>query len=270
MSAGIREILLISTPRDLPIIKKILGDGSQLGISLSYAEQASPDGIAQAFIIGEEFIGKDNVCLILGDNIYYGRGLERYLQRGVELKSGGSVLAYHVSDPERYGVVNFDENGLATSIIEKPQDPKSSWAVTGIYFYDNDVVEIAKNLKPSDRGELEITDVNQAYLDRRTLKVERMGRGIAWLDTGTPDSLLAAAQFIQTIEARQGLKVACIEEIAYQKQFITKEQILQLAEDFGDFGKNVYGDYLRRVAEEDTVFFNSNTQKELAPVLAVV
>lgn len=270
MSTGIRDILIISTPRDLPVIEQILGDGSQLGINLSYAEQASPDGIAQAFLIGEEFIGKDKVCLILGDNIYYGRGLERYLQRGIELESGGSVLAYHVSDPERYGVVDFDQHGLATSIVEKPQNPKSSWAVTGIYFYDNDVVKIAKSLKPSDRGELEITDVNQAYLDRRALKVERMGRGIAWLDTGTPDSLLAAAQFIQTIEARQGLKVACIEEIAYKKKFITKEQILQLAEEFGKPGKNIYGDYLRRVSEEDTVFFNSNTQEELAPILAVV
>ncbi len=247
MLAGIRDILIISTPRDLPIIEAVLGDGSRLGISLSYKEQATPDGIAQAFILGEEFIGKDPVCLILGDNIFYGHDLVPQLQKSAQIKNGegACVFAYHVSDPERYGVVSFTPDGKAIDIEEKPKTPKSNWAVTGLYFYDNDVVSIAKALKPSARGELEITDVNKAYLERGDLKVELLGRGVAWLDTGTPDSLLAAAQFVQTLEQRQGLKVACIEEIAYYKGYITKDQLKKLGE---EYGKNQYGQYLKQIA----------------------
>lgn len=247
MLAGIRDVLIISTPRDLPMIRGVLGDGNHLGINISYKEQASPDGIAQSFIIGEEFINNEPVCLVLGDNIFYGHELTLSLNKAVNLQEGGCVFAYHVRDPERYGVVEFDANGKALSIEEKPQQPKSSWAVTGLYFYDNSVVEIAKSLKPSARGELEITDVNKAYLEQGNLQVEMLGRGVAWLDTGTFDSLLSAAQFVQTLEARQGLKVACIEEIAYRKHYISIEQLLKLAD---VYGKNDYGNYLRLVAAE--------------------
>ena len=248
MLAGIKEILIISTPRDVPMIEGLLGDGKDLGISIEYAEQPSPDGIAQAFIIGEEFIGDDAVCLVLGDNIFYGHTLPTALKHQADtLTSGACVFGYHVSDPERYGVVAFDENGVATSIEEKPTAPKSNWAVTGLYFYDNDVVEIAKSLKPSARGELEITDVNKVYLERGDLQVERMNRGVAWLDTGTFDSLMQASQFMQTIEARQGLKISCIEEIAWRRGFINREQLNQLAE---KYGSSPYGGYLRNLRDE--------------------
>lgn len=216
-------------------------------MKFTYKEQPSPDGIAQAFILGEEFIGDDPVCLILGDNIFYGYYLSEKLEKAVDLKEGASVFAYHVSDPERYGVVDFDENGKALSIVEKPKNPKSNWAVTGLYFYDSDVVNIAKNLKPSARGELEITDVNQEYLKRGKLQVQLMGRGTAWLDTGTRDSLLSAAQFVQAVESRQGLKIACPEEIAYRKGFINREQLLQQAD---ELGQNEYATYLRNLAKE--------------------
>jgi glucose-1-phosphate thymidylyltransferase len=248
MLAGIKDILIISTPRDLPMIEGVLGDGSELGISLSYKEQPSPDGIAQSFILGEEFIGDSPVCLILGDNIFYGHDLVPHLEKAAALKDGACIFAYHVSDPERYGVVAFDREGRALSIEEKPQQPKSSWAVTGLYFYDNEVIKIAKSLKPSARGELEITDVNKVYLEQKALKVELLGRGVAWLDTGTVDSLLAAGQFVQTLEARQGLKVACIEEIAYRKGFITSAQLEALAK---GCGKNDYGKYLQMVLKEE-------------------
>lgn len=247
MQAGIKDVLIISTPRDLPMIQGVLGDGSRYGITLSYAEQASPDGIAQSFIIGEKFIDNQPVCLVLGDNIFYGQELNNSLDKAVNLKSGGCVFAYHVRDPERYGVVSFDNKGKALSIEEKPSQPKSSWAVTGLYFYDHRVVEIAKSLKPSARGELEITDVNKVYLEQGDLQVEMLGRGVAWLDTGTFDSLLSAAQFVQTLEARQGLKVSCIEEIAYRKNYIDANQLLKLA---ALYGKNDYGNYLRHVIEE--------------------
>lgn len=250
MLAGIKEILIISTPDDLPSFQKLLGDGSDLGIYLSYAEQPSPDGLAQAFIIGEEFIGNDNVCLILGDNIFYGHGLPEMLQSAIQnIKNNNkaTVFGYNVKDPQRYGVVDFDTNGNAISIIEKPKESKSNYAVVGLYFYPNDVIQVAKNVQPSQRGELEITSVNQHYLESEQLKVELMGRGYAWLDTGTHDSLLEASQFIETIEKRQGLKVACIEEIALYMDYINKEQVKKLAE---PLQKNSYGQYLLNLAKE--------------------
>ncbi len=247
MLAGIRDILLISTPQDLPQYKNLLGDGSQFGVNFSYAEQPSPDGLAQAFLIGEEFIGDDSVCLILGDNIFHGQHFTEKLQRASAQQKGATVFGYWVKDPERFGVIDFDETGKALSIEEKPAKPKSSYAVTGLYFYDNDVVEIAKSIKPSPRGELEITDVNNAYLKRGDLNVERFGRGFAWLDTGTHDSLLEASQYVQTIEHRQGLKVACLEEIAYQHKWIDREQLLQRADALGKTG---YGQYLFKLAGE--------------------
>ncbi len=250
MRAGITEVLIISTPRDLPMIEELLGTGHDIGIEISYAVQPSPDGLAQAFIIGEKFVGKSPVCLILGDNIFYGGSLNDNLEKAYKTKKGGRVFAYHVHDPERYGVVEFDENKKAISIEEKPAKPKSHWAVTGLYFYGPEVVDIAKNLKPSARGELEITDVNKIYLERGQLQVEIMGRGTAWLDTGTPQSMLEAAQYIGTLESRQGLKAACIEEIAFDKGYIDKKQLLKLADKFGKKGKNNYGDYLRAIAAE--------------------
>jgi glucose-1-phosphate thymidylyltransferase len=244
MLAGIREILIISTPEDLPNFKKLLGDGSDIGIQLSYAEQPSPDGLAQAFIIGEDFIGKDDVCLVLGDNIFYGHGFSEMLKRSVHTiknEAKATVFGYYVNDPERYGVAGFDENGNVTSIEEKPEIPKSNYAVVGLYFYPNSVVEIAKNVQPSERGELEITSVNEAYLQQGNLKVELMGRGFAWLDTGTHDSMLSASNFIRTIENRQSLKVACLEEIAFEKGYISKEQLIELAQPLKKTG---YGQYL--------------------------
>lgn len=248
MLAGIRDILVISTPQDLPQYQNLLGDGSQFGVNFSYAEQPSPDGLAQAFLIGEEFIGDDSVCLILGDNIFHGQHFTEKLQRAARQEKGATVFGYWVKDPERFGVIDFDENGKALSIEEKPKKPKSSYAVTGLYFYDNDVIEIAKSIKPSPRGELEITDVNMAYLQRGDLNVERFGRGFAWLDTGTHDSLLEASQYVQTIEHRQGLKVACLEEIAYQNKWIDREQLLRRADALGKTG---YGQYLFKLAGED-------------------
>ena len=244
MLAGITEILIISTPQDTPRFEELLGDGSELGIHLEYAVQPSPDGLAQAFLIGEEFIGTDSVCLILGDNIYYGDGFSKILQKTAKMKKGATVFGYHVHDPERFGVVEFDKEMRALSIEEKPTHPKSNYAVTGLYFYDNDVVEIAKNIQPSSRGELEITDVNKAYLERGDLSVELMGRGFAWLDTGTHESLLEASTFIETIEKRQNLKVACLEEIAFRMGYITKEQVIELAQ---PLKKNQYGQYLLRL-----------------------
>lgn len=247
MLAGITEILIISTPQDTPRFEELFGDGHELGIHIEYAVQPSPDGLAQAFIIGEEFIGNDSVCLVLGDNIYYGGGLSKMLQRAATKKAGATVFGYHVNDPERFGVVEFDEKMHAISIEEKPAEPKSNYAVTGLYFYDNDVIEIAKNIQPSPRGELEITDVNQVYLERGDLSVEVMGRGYAWLDTGTHESLLEASTFIETIEKRQNLKVACLEEIAYRMGYITKEELKELAQ---PLKKNQYGQYLLRLVEE--------------------
>ena len=247
MLAGIRDILIISTPRDLPRIAELFGDGSQLGLKLSYKEQQTPNGIAQAFVLGAEFIGDSPVSLILGDNVFYGHDLTEMLERAAALKSGAYVFAYQVKDPERYGVVDFDANRKALSIEEKPKQPKSNWAVTGLYFYDSQVVDIARHLKPSARGEYEITDVNREYLRRGQLQVQCMGRGIAWLDTGTYDSLLSSSQFVQTLEARQGLKVACIEEIAFAKKFIDANQLKKLAE---EYSKSEYGQYLYRVLKD--------------------
>jgi glucose-1-phosphate thymidylyltransferase len=248
MLAGIRDILIISTPEDLPRFRELLGDGSQLGLRLSYAVQPRPEGLAQAFIIGKGFIENDNACLILGDNIFYGHGLPEILQRAVKLERGGLVFGYWVKDPERYGIVEFDETGKVLSIKEKPKKPKSNYAVPGLYFFDNDVVEIASGLKPSTRGELEIADVINTYLRRGDLMVELLGRGFAWLDTGTHDSLLEACSFIETIEKRQGLKVACIEEIAYRMGYIDVDQARQLAE---PLKKNEYGKYLLQMVDED-------------------
>ncbi|MDX1365984.1 glucose-1-phosphate thymidylyltransferase RfbA [Pseudomonas sp.] len=247
MLAGIREILIISTPVDLPNFQKMLGDGSQFGVRFFYAEQPAPEGLAQAFLIGESFIGSDPVCLILGDNIFHGQHFTEKLLRAAAEPSGATIFGYWVKDPERFGVVEFDASGRAISIEEKPAKPKSSYAVTGLYFYDNDVIEIAKAVKPSPRGELEITDVNNAYLERGDLHVERFGRGFAWLDTGTHDSLLEASQYVQTIEHRQGLKVACLEEIAFNNGWINKQQLLSQAQTFGKTG---YGQYLYKLAEE--------------------
>jgi glucose-1-phosphate thymidylyltransferase len=248
MLAGIKDILLISTPQDLPQYRNLLGDGSQFGIRFSYAEQPSPDGLAQAFLIGEEFIGDDPVCLILGDNIFHGQHFTEKLQRAAEQPAGATVFGYWVKDPQRFGVIDFDSQGNALSIEEKPQHPKSSYAVTGLYFYDNSVIKIAKAVKPSHRGELEITDINNAYLQRGDLRVERFGRGFAWLDTGTHDSLLEASQYVQTIEHRQGLKVACLEEIAYNQGWIDRDHLLKHA---SYFGKTGYGQYLYLLAGEN-------------------
>lgn len=241
MLAGIRDILIISTPEDLPNYINLLGDGSQWGIRFSYAEQPRPEGLAQAFIIGKNFIGKDKVCLILGDNIFFGHGLPDILRKAVRIKAGGLVFGYWVRDPERYGIVEFDDEGQAIAIEEKPRKPKSNYAVTGLYFYDNQVVELAAGLKPSARGELEITDLNKLYLERGQLRVEKLGRGYAWLDTGTHDSLLQAAKFIETIEQRQGLKIACLEEIAFRMGWISAKNVIELAE---PLAKNGYGQYL--------------------------
>jgi glucose-1-phosphate thymidylyltransferase len=249
MLAGIREILIISTPEDTPKFENLFGDGSHLGLDISYKVQPSPEGLAQAFILGEDFIGDDSVCLVLGDNIFYGHGLTEMLKNArkkVEEHSGGVVFGYYVNDPERYGVVEFDKNYKAISIEEKPKHPKSNYAVVGLYFYDNDVVDIAKNVKPSDRGELEITSVNEEYLKRGKLSVELMGRGYAWLDTGTHESLLEAGEFVKIIEDRQGLKIGCIEEIAYRKGWITAGDVKKLAE---PLRKNKYGQYLLRLVD---------------------
>ena len=248
MSAGIRDILIISTPHDLPRFSELFGDGSQLGLQITYAEQQAPEGLAQAFIIGKDFIGDDTVCLILGDNLFYGQGLSELLQKCRRIKSGGIVFGYPVKDPERYGVLELDDLGNVCGIEEKPEDPKSRYAVTGLYFYDNDVVEIASSLKPSARGELEITDVNLEYLDRGTLAVELLGRGYSWLDTGTYDSLQQAAGYIQTIQERQGFKIACIEEIAYTRGFIDREAFSRLAHSMSG---NEYGRYLLEILEDE-------------------
>lgn len=246
MLAGVREILIISTPQDLPNFKKLLGTGEQFGLKFSYKEQPSPDGLAQAFILGEEFIGKDSVALVLGDNIFYGPGFSAMLQNAVELTESkeATIFGYHVKDPERFGVVEFDKNGKAISIEEKPKVPKSTYAVTGLYFYDNSVVEYAKNLKPSTRGELEITDLNKIYLEKGKLNVELFGRGFAWLDTGTHRSLLQAAQYVQTIEENQGIKIACLEEIAYRMGFLTKDKIVKFSESYKN---NEYYTYVRNL-----------------------
>ena len=253
MLAGIKEILIISTPEDLHLYQTLLDDGSQLGLSLNYIIQPSPDGLAQAFLIGEEFIGNDNVCLILGDNIFYGHGFSKTLRKAADLDHGAIVFGYYVTDPERYGVVDFDSEGQVLSLEEKPAEPKSNYAVTGLYFYGNDVIKKAKTLKPSQRGELEITDLNKLYLDEHRLSVRIMGRGMAWLDTGTHESLLQASNYIHTIEQRQGLKISCIEEIAYQMGFIGKDQLLSIAKQMKN---SAYGQYLYGIANER--LFNSD------------
>lgn len=247
MLTGIREILIISTPEDLPNFQKLLGTGEEIGLKLSYKVQPSPDGLAQAFILGEEFIGDDNVCLVLGDNIFYGQSFGTQLNRAADQQTGATVFGYYVNDPERFGVVDFDMTGKALSIEEKPEQPKSNYAVTGLYFYDNKVVEIAKNIKPSHRGELEITDVNNVYLQQEELNVELLGRGFAWLDTGTHDSLLEASQFVQTVEHRQGLKIACLEEISFNNGWINSDQLLERA---NFFKKTGYGQYLLKIHNE--------------------
>ncbi len=253
MLAGIKDILVISTPQDLPLFKGLLKDGKQFGISISYAEQPSPDGLAQAFIIGEDFIGSDKVCLILGDNIFYGHGFGKELFQLAQFDDGAIVFGYYVNDPERYGVVEFDKHLNAISIEEKPKKPKSNYAVTGLYFYSNDVVEKAKNLKPSARGELEITDLNRLYLEESRLKVKILGRGMAWLDTGTHESLVQASNYIYTIEKRQGLKISCLEEIAYNRGYIDKKQLLKLAK---TLEKNQYGQYLKKLADNQIITFD--------------
>jgi glucose-1-phosphate thymidylyltransferase len=250
MMSGIREILIISTPKDIHLYKDLFGDGSQLGLKIVYEEQPSPDGLAQAFIIGEKFIGKDSVCMVLGDNIFYGYGFRKVLKEAALIQSGAIVFGYYVKDPERYGVAEFNDNGQVISLEEKPKVPKSNYAVTGLYYYSNDVVEKAKNLKPSARGELEITDLNKLYLQENRLGVKLLSRGMAWLDTGTHESLLQASNFIATIEERQGLKVACIEEIAYREGFIDKNQLLAIAE---MYKKNQYGEYLFLIANEKII-----------------
>lgn len=247
MLAGLKEILIISTERDVPMIRSLLGDGQQLGMKISYAVQKKPEGIAQAFIIADEFIGNDSVCLILGDNIFYGATMPQLLDEATRLQKGAYVFSYRVNDPERYGVVEFDQNGQAMSIEEKPKNPKSTWAVTGLYFYDNSVCEKTKRLKPSRRGELEITDLNVMYLNEKTLKVMTLGRGVAWLDTGTDDSLLESSHFVQTVEKRQGLKIACLEEIALEQNFITQKDFIRLAESSPMSG---YGQYLKKLASQ--------------------
>jgi glucose-1-phosphate thymidylyltransferase len=247
MLAGITDILLISTPEDLPRFKRLLQDGSQWGISISYMEQPRPEGLAQAFVLGADFIGDDSVCLILGDNLFYGQGFQPVLQKCTQLEQGGIVFGYWVSDPHRYGVVDFDDQGRVLSIEEKPAHPKSNFAVPGLYFYDNSVVDIARSIQPSDRGELEITDVNNVYLEQGSLKVQLLGRGFAWLDTGTHESLMEAGAFIETIEKRQGLKVGCVEEVAFRKGFISQDQLEALA---GPLRKSGYGEYLNMILEQ--------------------
>jgi len=246
IQSGIRDILIITTPSDADDFKYLLKDGSQWGLNISYAEQPRPEGLAQAFIIGEEFVGKDNVCLILGDNIFYGSDIENQLTNAIGREKGGTIFAYYVTDPERYGVVSFDKNGVADHLEEKPSNPRSNYAVTGLYMYDNEVIDIAKSIKPSDRGELEITDVNKTYLDNRNLNVELLDRGTAWLDTGTVQSLLDAGNFIRVLEERQGLKIACIEEIVFSKGYISEEQLVDLA---APLQKSGYGDYLLRLLD---------------------
>ena len=247
IQSGIRDILIITTPSDADDFKYLLKDGSQWGLNISYAEQPRPEGLAQAFIIGEEFVGKDNVCLILGDNIFYGSDIENQLTNAIGREKGGTIFAYYVTDPERYGVVSFDKNGVADHLEEKPSNPRSNYAVTGLYMYDNEVIDIAKSIKPSDRGELEITDVNKTYLDNRNLNVELLDRGTAWLDTGTVQSLLDAGNFIRVLEERQGLKIACIEEIVFSKGYISEEQLVDLA---APLQKSGYGDYLLRLLDK--------------------